>query len=230
MYMNNSYHYFAWRWTWALGVVTASMCGVVGGGELAARMVLWQDDCHDPKAWQVTCHRDGQVVTKQTRRPALTRVVLPDGRAALRLAYRFPTRGHDAMLLTQRGLSVSGAARLELEVEGDGSGHRLFAVLTEASGEQHLVQPAQPINWKGLRTIFFDVASLRRTPKPHAVEPYHWGGDGNQKLDDPIIAVTIGIDDQPDTFVGDGCLHLGAVRLLAADAAAGNTASEGRGK
>ena len=75
-----------WCWTWALGLGMAFLCSVVGGVEPAAHRVLWQDDCHDPKVWQVTWHCGGKVVPEQAAsasRPALARVALPDGRAAL---------------------------------------------------------------------------------------------------------------------------------------------------
>ena len=71
------------------------------------------------------------------------------------------------------------------------------------------------------RALNLDLARLRIPPRKHAVGPDHWGGDANRTLNDPITEITLGVNDDPDSFVGRGAVYFGWLELLAAAARKG---------
>ena len=103
---------------------------------------------------------------------------------------------------------------MQLTVWGDQSGHELFIVLTDAGGEQHLLATRTILDWEGPRRITLDLDPLRHPPPKLVVTCDHWGGDGNQVLDDPVTAVTIGIHDRPDDREGRGRVRVADLAFI----------------
>lgn len=181
---------------------------------------IFQDDFAHTNLWELSSHLNGAPVAAQEAgpsHPSLSPQVAHEGKPSCRVAYDFATAAHDATMITRRDLKIEGAIVLRLQVHGDESGHTLFCVLTEASGEQHYA-PIGHVIWTGWKTLNADLGLLRIPPRKHAVGPNHWGGDGNQILDDPITAITIGVNDKPDSSVGQGSVQFASLELLAAPA------------
>ncbi len=173
------------------------------------------DSFDQAKRWKLTCHADGEAGARPketgTTFGTSDTVRYADG-PACRLHYNFTTGGHDAVILS-REVKVESAGAVKLAVHGDASGHRLFCVLTDASGERHFLSICEKIDWKGWKVLQADLEGLAKGPPKHVVEATHFGGDRNQKLDCPVTALAIGLDDRPDTFVGSGDIYLGLVEI-----------------
>ena len=184
-----------------------------GATPMDKQSCIWQVSPRDNVSWETTQHTDG--VPAEGELGSLKVITSPwDAQSTVyRLRYRFASKGHDAIMMTLRGLEIEGAQRLSVGVAGDAPQLELFVVLEESSGEKHLVRSLTPVNWEGMKTIDFDLEPLRKAPPKHSVGPDHWEGDGNQVLDDPIVAITIGFHDRPDAWMGSGEIHVGQVRF-----------------
>ena len=165
----------------------------------------------DPKAWKLTAH----VNEKPAPLPEGIKLQADNehkcnGKSGLKLNYVFPSAKHDAIMLTS-DITVSSGSMVGLRVFGDGSGHELFLVLFDKSGEAHYL-PVGPVNWKGWKTV--SIANLLEGPPTrYDVSCNHWGGDKNQKLNLPITKITVGINDKPDKFQGKGTITLGWIKF-----------------
>jgi len=176
--------------------------------ELPERETVFADEFQDLTAWKTACQRNGEEVADiagNTLKPAA------DGWVCLN--YEFGTDFEDSVYIT-RETNIGAGTVLSLDVDGDNSGHQLFAVLMDSDGESHFVLlPA--ITWQGRKTIRQNIAGLANQPDaPGARSAIHWGGDGNQVLEYPIRAVTVGVSDKTDQFTGRGSIGLKNVRLL----------------
>ena len=125
----------------------------------------------------------------------------------VRLKYNFRTKGHDAFMLS-KDINVKKANYLSVRIKGDGSKHKIFLVLTDASGENHylLSSSLKYTDWSDFNIC---LAEYLKEPFPGEVTGNSWGGDGNQKIDFPITRITIGINDIPDSFIGHGEIEIG---------------------
>lgn len=210
-----------WAWAWAAlvvgtGLFVPSLAGKAGESGMAKSVVagkLFADDFGEPALWHATEHADDEVAAAPAVSLESDSAVLQDGRATARMRYRFASKRHDAIMATRRDLEIRNARVLRVTVAGDSPQLELFVVVEERSGERHLLRPVVPLTESGFRTVSFDLAPLRAAPPRHAVGPDHWGGDGNQVLDDPIVAITVGVHDRPDTWMGSGVVHLSRVEV-----------------
>ena len=132
------------------------------------------------------------------------------------LHYYFTTSGHDAVYITRENLFIPSGNILSLTVNGDNSKHRLFAVLKDRSGEFHVLQ-LSTITWEGEKTVYQNFDHLKVPPViPETRSATHWGGDNNQVLDYPITSITIGINDKPDIFRGEGDIYFKRIDIFEA--------------
>jgi len=182
-------------------------------GPVKLGRVMCSVSFEDPKIWKLSAH----VNEEPTELPEGVKIqseakYMCDGKPGLRLNYVFPSAKHDAVMLTT-DLSISGGALLGLRVYGDGSGHELFAVLFDKSGEAHYL-PIGPVYWRGWKTVYKSIAGLCEPPASKwDVSCKHWGGDENQTLEFPITRITIGLNDQPDMFQGKGEITFGWLKI-----------------
>jgi len=167
----------------------------------------------DPKIWKVSAHVD----EKPSAAPEEVSIQSDDkntcdGKPGLKLKYVFPSARHDAVLLTT-DVTVPSGTMLALRVYGDGSGHKLDAVLYDKNGEAHYL-PIGSVYWRGWKTVYKSFADLVKVPESKwDVLCEHWGGDKNQTLEFPITRIIIGLNDQPDSFKGNGGITFGWLKI-----------------
>ena len=116
------------------------------------------------------------------------------------LTYRFTTEKHDALFF-DLDLPLEEASELTAQVNGDGKGHTLFAVVRDRSG-QCFYFPGPAITFKGWKNIRIKF----KYPKINPGEKYAsiWGGDGSQQTGFPLRGITLGLNDTPDTSTDSG--------------------------
>ena len=127
------------------------------------------------------------------------------------VSYSFGSNKHDAVFFDLLR-EAAGFERLSLDITGDGSGHRLALVLTDASGESHLVFLTH-IKHRGKQHFDFDLSKLLPSLKPHEISAAKWGGDRNMKIDLPVKKLTFVLDDVPDGSMGSGTIILENISL-----------------
>jgi len=179
--------------------------------------IVFRDGFDQPNRWKLSCHADGEAgaSAKETGTTfGKSDTVRFEDRSACRLHYNFATRGHDAAILS-REVKVESAGVIRLAVHGDASGHRIFCVLTDVSGERHFLPICEAIDWKGWKVLYRNLDVLAKGPPKYVVEATHFGGDRNQKLDCPITVLAIGLDDRLDAFIGSGDIYFGLVEIMA---------------
>jgi len=96
----------------------------------------------------------------------------------------------------------SRCARLPLEagqgkyvlcdVEGDGSGNKLFIIVHDRTGEQHLVG-AFALTWTGWQECAANLTAFLESPPDKQRLHTRWEGDENQRIDFPITKVDVGV-------------------------------------
>jgi exopolysaccharide biosynthesis protein len=85
----------------------------------------------------------------------------------LRLQYDFSTSAEDRnkaayAVLGGQGVALPGQpSSLSVSVYGDGSGHMVRAMITDADGKDHLVDLATSLNWIGWKTVRADLAPYK---------------------------------------------------------------------
>ncbi|MDD2710973.1 MAG: hypothetical protein PHV34_23595 [Verrucomicrobiae bacterium] len=166
--------------------------------------IIFTRTLDDPGQWKITCH-ENEKPASIPEGAALSKAAKED-QPCLQLDYRFNSPKHDAVMLTT-DVNIASGKRVGLTAYGDGSGHELFAVFEDASGEKHYL-PLQVVNWKGWKTFYVPFKKLLDAPIRGSVSATHWGGDGSQYLKFPIRRLTIGLNDKPDSFQGSGQLWL----------------------
>jgi hypothetical protein len=120
--------------------------------------------------------------------------------------YSFGSDQHDALFF-DLVKEADGFERLSLDITGDGSGHRLALVLTDAGDENHLVF-LTPIRHQGKQHFDFNLIKLMPALKPYEISASKWGGDRNMKVDLPVKKLTFVLDDVPDASKGQGSIIL----------------------
>jgi len=167
----------------------------------------------DPTIWKLSAH----VGEKPATVPEGTMLARDDkntcdGKPTLKLKYQFPSAKHDAVMLTT-DVSIPSGKTIGLRIYGDGSGHALFVVLIDNSGEAHYL-PIGPASWRGWQTVNVSLVGLCNGPASKwDVSCNHWGGDGNQTLEFPITRISVGLNDQPDEFQGEGEIIFGWLKV-----------------
>ena len=86
---------------------------------------------------------------------------------------------------------IKPCAAVYLDVTSDGSGNKLFLIVHDCTGEQHLLGKTY-LSWQGTETLRFDMRSFLAAPRFNRYGT-HWGGDMNQVIDFPIRAIDIGV-------------------------------------
>jgi len=167
----------------------------------------------DPKSWKLEAHvNEVPAGVPEGVKMESDAKYMCDGKPGLRLNYSFPTKKHDAVMLTS-DVSIPGGTWLGLNVYGDGSKHELFVVLTDKSGEAHYL-PIGPVDWQGWKTVYKSLAALcKGPPNKWYVTSNHWGGDKTQTLEFPITRITVGLNDKPDEFQGKGEIGFGWLKV-----------------
>lgn len=182
------------------------------------RKLIWSDDFSDLERWMIRKHEHGQVVNdihSEERKHLLAKAFLAADNSGCRLKYKFKTSGNDAVMITRGSLDIRGGMILSIEVNGDGLGGKFFVVLTEGSGEKHIFQTMPLIDWHGVKHLTFNIDSLRQPQLRGVVDSFHWEGDGNQSLNDPITAITIGISTPCDSCQMEGEIQLSRLEITA---------------
>ena len=133
---------------------------------------------------------------------------LPKGAAVTKTAegimlkYVFPTVKHDALMF-DFDVDIPEFSHFSLTMDGDKSKHAMFVVFEDVNKESHyaILGKSSQLTKLGSRSYSLD----KVLPYFHKqVHSFRWGGDKNQKIDFPIKKVTLGINDYPDTFIGNG--------------------------
>ena len=181
---------------------------VLGPADLGK--ATFSSDFSDVKKWKVSCHQD-EKPAKLVDGIALSKATV-DKKSCAKLDYKFTTPKHDAVMLSTKANVASGEV-LSIEVCSDGSKHEFFVVLMDKNGESHYL-PVTKLSWKGWRTLYVPFSTLFKTPDIRSVSATHWGGDGSQVLEFPITGITVGINDKPDSFKGNGSLWLGKIQIF----------------
>ena len=125
------------------------------------------------------------------------------------LTYNFTTEKHDALFF-ELDIPLEAAEEMTLQVNGDGKGHTLFVVVRDQSGENFFF-PGPVISftgWKSLK-IKFNYPVVNPGEKYASI----WGGDGNQQVNFPLRGITIGLNDTPDTTVGNGVIQFREIQV-----------------
>ena len=157
----------------------------------------------DVAASNVSAHVNGKVA------------VLPEGAFVEsrdgfhQVHYNFTTEGHDAIFFELRKPLAEGTV-FTAKVQGDGSGHSLFVVVKDNSGESfYFAGPV--IDFKGWKNIGIKF----KYPKINSGERYAsiWGGDGNQTPDFPLQGIVVGLNDTPDTAIGSGMIVIKEIEV-----------------
>ncbi len=60
---------------------------------------------------------------------------------------------------------MESAGAIKLAVHGDASGHRIFCVLADASGERHDLPICKRIDWKGWKVLHREHGEKRKENK-----------------------------------------------------------------
>ena len=125
------------------------------------------------------------------------------------LKYNFTTEKHDALFF-DLDIPLENASELTAQVNGDGKGHTLFVVIRDKSGECfYFSRPA--IKFKGWKTVKIKF----KYPEVNPGEKYAsiWGGDGNQKPDFPLLGITLGLNDTPDSSTDRGEIQIRKIKV-----------------
>ena len=120
------------------------------------------------------------------------------------LAYNFTTEKHDALFF-DLDKSLEKTSELTAQVNGDGKGHTLFAVVRDNTGECFYF-PGPAIKFKGWKNIRIKFEYPRINPGEKYASV--WGGKGNQKPDFPLQGITLGLNDTPDSSTDSGRIQI----------------------
>ena len=163
----------------------------------------WGESFKDVAPSNVSAHVNGKVAA------------LPDGafveskNGSNHVHYNFTTEGHDAIFFELKKPIAEGTV-FNARVQGDGSGHSLFVVVKDNSGESfYFAGPV--IDFKGWKNIGIKF----KYPKINSGERYAsiWGGDGNQTPDYPLQGIVVGLNDAPDTAIGSGMIVIKEIEV-----------------
>gem|GEM_PF-6485884 len=108
------------------------------------------------------------------------------------LDYNFHSGRDYEGIFSRFTVKIGESDSVELEVNGDGSGNRLYLIIKDIGRESHFVGQAT-INWTGWKTIAFDYSDYTQPSPQNEVRAEHWEGDMNQKIDFPIKQMEIGV-------------------------------------
>jgi hypothetical protein len=115
-----------------------------------------------------------------------------DMSGGLELPYRFTRDNTFESRFARLPLEAAKCRYVLLDVEGDGSGNKLFIIVHDGSGEQHLVGEFT-LSWKGWQECVGNLTAFLGSPPGKQRFHTRWGGDENQRLDFPIKRVDIGV-------------------------------------
>ena len=122
---------------------------------------------------------------------------LSTGEAGVTIACDFTSAGHDAAWV-EFPCELGACGEVVLDRTLSDSKQKVFVILTDSLGESHLFNFCAGASGRAKVTA-------RILAENKAVGEYfafRWGGDDNQKIDWPVKKVALGVNDQPDTFVG----------------------------
>ncbi len=118
-----------------------------------------------------------------------------------KMSYDFPTAGNDFLVFRTRDKPLVGAiSKARVWVYGDGTGHRLKIWFVDSSGEmfQNEFGPVGGAGWQLLETAVGGAY--------HDWD--HWEGNNDGLIDYPLSFNAIVLDDDPDSFIGQGAIYI----------------------
>ncbi len=120
----------------------------------------------------------------------------------LRLDYVLASAGHDACMV-EFPVHQEEFTRLTVELTISAAGPRPFVVLSDSGGEKHYFSlvntqniAGQALKKPGRHTLSIPVPAQNQHPGERFA--FRWGGDDNQRIDFPVKAVMLGLNDFPD--------------------------------
>jgi len=123
------------------------------------------------------------------------------GQASARLDYNFSTGGNDFVVFLNE-ISLAGQPNaVSAWVYGDGSGHFFNVWIKDASGQVWQV-PLGRVGSAGWKQMVGTIATGQAWPWTHI------SGPDNGRVDYPISFYALVLDDNPDTFVGNGTIYI----------------------
>ena len=158
-------------------------------------------------SWEMTNHINEKVVTGKTQHLSKVRY---KGKESVKFHYDFNSLKHDALMIT-KNVDISSGNMVTVAIYGNKSAQQIFVVLKDKSGESLLLK-GPGITWGGWKDVQLSTCLI--PPKHGLIKPIFWGGDKNKTLDYPITSISIGINDRPDGFIGEGVIYLSKLQIL----------------
>ncbi len=115
-----------------------------------------------------------------------------DVASGVELGYVFADGAEFETRFARIPLAAAQCRHILVDVEGDASRNKLFIILHDRSGEQHLVAEAF-LSWQGWQEVAANLAAFVDSPPDRQRLHTRWGGDENQRIDFPLTAVDIGV-------------------------------------
>lgn len=170
---------------------------------------IFYDDFSNVNAWVAKTHQDGKSADIKKYNISFEKGIL-DGHSAGVISYNYSTPGEDAVMIS-RDVSILKGDSITVSLKGDGCKHSLFVIFEDVSGEKHflpmgIISLTEPV----IRKVKFN--SLLESPGLN-IEPTHYGGDKNQKIDFPIKKITIGISDEKDDNKNSGKVFISNIKI-----------------
>lgn len=99
------------------------------------------------------------------------------------------------------------------DVAGDGSGNKVFLIVHDRSGEQHLVGEFN-LSWKGWQECAANLTAFLESPPGKQRFHTRWGGDENQMIDFPLTRVDIGVAKRGARVQDKGLIRFRNLRVV----------------
>lgn len=99
------------------------------------------------------------------------------------------------------------------DVESDGSGNKVFLIVHDRSGEQHLVGEFT-LSWKGWQECAANLSAFLESPSHKQRFHTRWGGDENQMIDFPLTKVDVGVTKRGGRVQDKGQIRFRNLRIV----------------
>lgn len=140
---------------------------------------------------ELKTHVDGRPAA-----PPADATLLVDDKGA-NLVCDFTSAGHDAAWV-EFPFKFGACSEIVLDRTISDAKQKVFVILTDSADESHLFNFDTGIN--GRAKVKARIVAANKAPGECFA--FRWGGDDNQKIDWPVKRIALGVNDQPDTFVG----------------------------
>ena len=146
-------------------------------------------------------------------KPSTAERLRGDLASGLELPYGFLPGGTFDSRCARLPLAADHGKYVLCDVEGDGSGNKLYLIVHDRSGEQHLVGEFT-LSWKGWQECAANLAAFLESPPGKQRFHTRWGGDENQTLDFPLTKVDIGVAKRGARVQDKGQIRFRNLRLV----------------